>query len=310
VATYEELMPEITLPQGTIHYRDEGAGPPLVFVHGALVNGRLWEPVVERLAGDVRCIVPDLPLGSHTRPMAADADLSPTGLARLIADFIAALDLEDVTLVGNDTGGALCQLVVGRHPERLARLALTNCDAFENFPPKAFRGLVIGARTRTLSAAMQPMRLRSARRLPLAYGWLTKRPVPDDVLDSWVEPYLSDRGIRRDTRRFLAAVDPAFLHDNVARLTAFDRPVLIAWAPEDRFFPIADARRLAAVFPDARVEEIADARTFVSWDQPERLAELLRAFVRPPAAGQRADGRFAGSGGRVPTPDAEYGRDQ
>ena len=144
---------------------------------------------------------------------------------------MAALDLEDVTLVGNDTGGALCQLVTGRHPERLARLALTNCDAFENFPPQAFRGLVIAARTHTLTAAMQPMRRRSVRRLPLAYGWLTKRPIPDDVLDGWVEPFLSDRAIRRDTRRFLAAVDPAFLHDNVARLMEFDRPVLIAWAP-------------------------------------------------------------------------------
>jgi pimeloyl-ACP methyl ester carboxylesterase len=302
-------MPEITLPQGTIRYRDEGAGPPLVFVHGALVNGRLWEPVVERLAGDVRCVVPDLPLGSHPTPMARDADLSPTGLAQLIADFIVALDLEDVTLVGNDTGGALSQLVAGRHPERLARLALTNCDAFENFPPKAFRSLVIAARTHTLTAAMQPMRLRAIRRLPLAYGWLTKRPVPDDMLDGWVEPFLSNRGIRRDTRRFLAAVDPAFLLDNVPRLTQFDRPVLLAWAPEDRFFPIDDAHRLAAVFPDARVEEIADARTFISWDQPDRLAELLRTFVRPPAAGQRADGRYVGSGGRVPTPDAEYGRE-
>jgi pimeloyl-ACP methyl ester carboxylesterase len=301
-------MPEITLPQGTIRYRDEGDGPPLVFVHGALVNGRLWEPVVERLAGDVRCIVPDLPLGSHTTPVAPDADLSPTGLAQLIADFIAALNLEDVTLVGNDTGGALSQLVAGRHPERLARLALTNCDAFERFPPKAFRSLVIAARTRTLTAAMQPMRLRAIRRLPLAYGWLTARPVPDDVLDSWVAPYLSDRGVRRDTRRFLAAVDPAFLLDNVPRLTEFDRPVLIAWAPEDRFFPLEDAHRLAAVFPDARVEEIADARAFVSWDRPDRLAELLRTFVRPPAAGQRADGRYVGSGGRVPTPDADYGR--
>jgi pimeloyl-ACP methyl ester carboxylesterase len=301
-------MPEITLPQGTIHYRDEGDGPPLVFVHGALVNGRLWEPVVERLAGDVRCIVPDLPLGSHTTPVAPDADLSPTGLAQLIADFIAALNLEDVTLVGNDTGGALSQLVAGRHPERLARLALTNCDAFERFPPKAFRSLVIAARTRTLTAAMQPMRLRAIRRLPLAYGWLTARPVPDDVLDSWVAPYLSDRGVRRDTRRFLAAVDPAYLLDNVPRLAKFDRPVLIAWAPEDPFFPIEDAHRLASVFPDARVEEIAGARAFISWDQPDRLAELLRTFVRPPAAGQRADGRYVGSGGRVPTPDADYGR--
>jgi pimeloyl-ACP methyl ester carboxylesterase len=302
-------MPDVTLPRGTIRYRDEGDGPPLVFVHGALVNGRLWEPVVERLAGDVRCVVPDLPLGSHTTPMAPDADLSPTGLARLIADFMAALELEDVTLVGNDTGGALSQLVAGRHPERLARLVLTDCDAFERFPPKAFRSLVLAARTRTLTAAMQPLRLRTVRRLPLAYGWLTARPVPDDVLDGWVEPYLSDRAIRRDTRRFLAAVDPGFLLDNVVRLTEFDRPVLIAWAPQDRFFPVADAHRLAAVFPDARVEEIGDARTFISWDQPDRLAELLRTFVRPPAAGQRADGRHVGSGGRVPTPDAGYGRE-
>ena len=301
-------MPDITLPQGTIHYRDEGAGPPLVFVHGALVDGRLWEPLVERLAPHVRCVVPDLPLGSHKTPMQPDADLSPTGLAQLIADFMAALGLEDVTLVGNDTGGALCQLVAGRHPERLARLALTNCDAFENFPPKAFRSLIVAARSRTLTAALQPMRVPAMRRSPLAYGWLTKRRLPDDVLDGWVQPFYGSSGIRRDTRRFLAAVDPAFLLDNTPRLTEFDRPVLIAWAPEDKFFPLEDARRLAAVFPDARVEEIPDARTFISWDQPDRLAELLREFVRPPAAGQRADGRFAGSGGRVPTPDAEYGR--
>jgi pimeloyl-ACP methyl ester carboxylesterase len=303
-------MPEITLPQGTIRYRDKGDGPTVVFVHGALVDGRLWEPVVERLAGDVRCVVPDLPLGSHSTPVRPDADLSPTGLAQLIADFMAALDLEDVTLVGSDTGGALSQFVAGRHPERLARLALTNCDAFENFPPKAFRGLIVAARTGTLSALMLPMRLRGLRRLPLAYGWLTKHPLPDDVIDGWVQPYLTNGGIRRDTRRFLAAVDPGLLLDNVPRLTAFDRPVLIAWAPEDRFFPLEDAHRLAAVFPDARVEEIADARTFVSWDQPDRLADLLRTFVRPPAAGQRADGRYAGSGGRVPTPDPEYGRDR
>jgi pimeloyl-ACP methyl ester carboxylesterase len=301
-------MPEITLPQGTIRYRDEGTGAPLVFVHGALVNGRLWEPVADRLAGDLRCIVPDLPLGSHSTPVNPDADLTPPGLARLIADFIEQLGLDDVTLVGNDTGGALCQLVAGRHPERIGRLVLTNCDAFEHFPPKAFRGLVVSARTHTLWAGMQPMRLRRLRRLPIAYGWLTKHPVADDVLDSWVEPYLRDRGIRRDTRRFLAAVDPAFLLDNASRLTRFRKPVLIAWAPEDRFFRLEWGHRLAALFPDARLVEIPDARTFVSLDQPDRLAGLLREFVRPPAAGQRTGGRYVGSGGRVPTPDADYGR--
>jgi pimeloyl-ACP methyl ester carboxylesterase len=166
-------MPEITLSQGTVHYRDAGQGPVAVFVHGVLVDGRVWEPVVERLPGELRCVVPDLPLGSHRTPMRRDADLSPTGLARLIADLIAALDLEDVTLVGNDTGGALCQLVAGRHPERLARLVLTPCDAFESFPPKAFRGLVLAARAHLLTVGLQPVRLRRLRRLPLAYGWLT-----------------------------------------------------------------------------------------------------------------------------------------
>jgi pimeloyl-ACP methyl ester carboxylesterase len=284
-------MPEITLPQGTIHYRDEGDGPPLVFVHGALVNGTLWDPVVERLAGRARCIVPDLPLGSHRTPMNPDADLTPHGLAQLIADFLAALDLEDVTLVGNDTGGGLCQFVAVRHPERLGGLVLTNCDAFENFPPKAFRPLVLTARAHLLTAFLQVVRLRPVRRLPIAYGWLTKRPVPEDVLDGWVRPFLTNAGVRRDTRRFLAAVDPALLLDNAARLGEFDRPVLLAWAPEDRFFPVAHAHRLAALFPDARVEEIGDARTFVSWDQPDRLAELVASTVRPPAAGQRAGGR-------------------
>jgi pimeloyl-ACP methyl ester carboxylesterase len=267
-------VPEITLPQGTVRYRDDGAGPTVVFIHGLLVDGRLWAPVVDRLDG-LRCIVPDLPLGSHRLPMRSDADLSPTGLAQLIADFLGALDLRDVMLVGNDTGGALCQLVVTRHPERIGRLVLTNCDAFDNFLPKAFRGMVLAARAHLLTAAIQPMRLRAARRLPIAYGWLANR-VPDELLDAWVEPIFSDAGVRRDTRRVLAGVDPELLLDNTARLREFDRPVLIAWAPEDRFFPLEHARRLAAIFPDARVVEVPGSRTFVSLDQPERLTALIR----------------------------------
>jgi pimeloyl-ACP methyl ester carboxylesterase len=267
-------VPEIALPQGTIRYRDEGAGPTVVFVHGVLVDGRLWEPVVDRLEG-FRRVVPDLPLGSHRLPMRPDADLSPTGLAELIADFLGALDLRDVTLVGNDTGGALCQLVVTRHPDRIGRLVLTNCDAFDNFPPKAFRGLILAARAHLLTAAMQPMRLRAARRLPIAYGWLANR-IPDELLDAWVEPFLSDTGVRRDARRVFAGIDRGLLLDTAARLREFDRPVLLAWAPEDRFFPLEHARRLATIFPDARVVEVPGSRTFVSLDQPEQLAALIR----------------------------------
>jgi pimeloyl-ACP methyl ester carboxylesterase len=276
---------EISLSAGTIRYRESGTGTPIVFVHGVLVNGLVWRKLPPLLEGEARCIVPDWPLGSHTVPMRPDADLTPHGLARLIAEFLEALDLRDVVLVGNDTGGALCQLVVTERPERVGRLVLTPCDAFENFPPKMFRPLLAAAAAPGgLAAALAPMRVPAARRLPLAYGGLTKRPVPDEVTDAWVGPGLSDAEVRRDLARVLRAVKPEVLLDAAARLPRFTKPVLIAWAREDRFFPIDHGRRLAALFPDARFEEIADSRTFVAEDQPERLAELIGAFVREPVA--------------------------
>jgi pimeloyl-ACP methyl ester carboxylesterase len=273
-------MPELTLQQGTIRYRDEGTGPTLFFVHGALVDGRLWEPTVERLRDRFRCVVPDLPLGSHELPMKAHADLSPSGLAALVAQIIEALDLEDVTLIGNDTGGALCQLLVVAEPERIGRLVLTDCDAFEDFPPKAFKPLIAAAKVPgALRALLQPMRVKSARRLPLAYGWLTKRPIPDDVMDGWTLRALEDPGVMADLRKALVGLNPEILLDNSPKLTAFDKPVLLVWSREDKFFKIENAHRLAAVFPDARVEELTDAYAFVSWDQPDRVAELVGAFA-------------------------------
>jgi pimeloyl-ACP methyl ester carboxylesterase len=276
---------EVSLSAGTIRYRESGTGTPIVFVHGVLVNGLLWRKLPRLLDGDARCIAPDWPLGSHSVAMRPDADLTPHGLARLIAEFLEALDLRDVVLVGNDTGGGLCQLVVTERPERVGRLVLTPCDAFENFPPKMFRPLLAAAAAPGgLAAMLAPMRVPAARRLPMAYGGLTKRPVPDDVTDAWVGPALSDADVRRDLARFLRSVKPEILLDAAARLPAFTKPVLIAWAREDRFFPIDHGRRLAALFPNARFEEIPDSRTFVSEDAPERLAQLIGGFVREPVA--------------------------
>jgi pimeloyl-ACP methyl ester carboxylesterase len=280
-------MPEVTLPQGTITYTDDGPrdAPVVVFVHGFLVDSSLWQPVVQHLRGELRCIAPDWPLGSHRTPMNRDADLSARGLARLVADFLEALDLRDVTLVGNDSGGAISQLVAVHHPERLGRLVLTDCDAFDNFPPKAFRGLIPMAKIPgALTAFMQPMRLEAPRRLPIAFGWLTRRKVPRAVTDRWVRPFLEDGGVRRDARKVLVGLDRNVLLDAAPRLAAFDKPALLVWAPEDRFFPIDHARRLAAILPQARVEEVPDSYTFISWDQPERLASLLREFAAPGAS--------------------------
>jgi pimeloyl-ACP methyl ester carboxylesterase len=273
-------MPEITLPQGTIHYRDTGSGPPVVFVHGLLVDGALWRKVTPLLEGDARCIAPDLPLGSHRSAMNADAELSPASVARLVGDFLAALDLEDVTLVGNDTGGAISQLVALDHGERVGRLVLTNCDCFEVFPPKEFVPMVKAARIPgALYAAVQPMRAAAARRSPLAYGWLA-REIPDEVTGAWIQPFLEHADVRRDTAAFMRAMDKATMLDAAARLPSLGIPSLVAWGQADRFFSQELGQRLAAVLPNSRLEPIADARTFVSEDAPDALADLIRGFVR------------------------------
>lgn len=271
----------VDLPQGTVEYRDSGSGPVVLFVHGLLVNGTLWRKVIAPLEGEFRCVAPDLPLGSHRVPMRAEADLTPHGLARLISDFMDALELEDVTLVGNDTGGALCQMVATRHPGRLARLVLTPCDAYENFLPPAFRPLQWIARVPGgVGAMMQPMRLDLLQRSPLGFGLLTKRPIERSVRDAWVRPAMGSPEIRRDLTKVLRGIAPHYTLEAAERLADFDRPTLLAWAPEDRFFKFSYAERLAAVIPDSHLERIEDSGTFVSEDQPARVAELIGGFAR------------------------------
>jgi pimeloyl-ACP methyl ester carboxylesterase len=276
-------MPEITLPQGTIRYSDAGEGPPVVFVHGLLVDSTLWRKVIPLLEGDARCIAPDLPLGSHRIAMNADAGLSPASVAGLVGDLLAALDLDDVTLVGNDTGGAICQLVALDHGERVGRLVLTNCDCFEVFPPKEFVPMVKAAKVPgALYAAAQPMRAAAARRSTLAYGGLA-HDLPDEVTSAWVAPFLDDADVRRDTATFMRAIDKATMLDAAARLPSLQIPSLVAWGQDDRFFSRELGQRLATAL-GARLAPVDGARTFVSEDAPEALAELIRGFVREGAA--------------------------
>jgi pimeloyl-ACP methyl ester carboxylesterase len=276
---------EVQLPQGTISYRERGSGEPIVFIHGLLVNGDLWRKVVPQLSKDYRCIAPDLPLGSHERAMNESADLSPYGLAKLIDDFLAALDLRDVTLVGNDTGGALCQIVITRHPERIGKLVLTPCDAFDNFPPPFFKWLLLPAKTRAGAWLLgQPMRLSVLRGSPIGFGWLSKKGIEPQITDSWLRPVRSDSGVRRDLTKALRGIEPRYTLEAAKRLREFDRPVLLVWTPEKDFFKWEHAEALAKAFPDARLEKIDDSYTFVPEDQPERLAGLIGEFARKPVA--------------------------
>ncbi len=201
-------MPIVPLGPLDLDVRDTGGdGPPVLFLHGALVDGSLYDPVVDLLPGR-RCIVPTLPLGSHTIPVRDRSALTPTGVADLVADLIEHLDLQDVTVVANDTGGAIAQLLVTRRPERIAKLVLTPCDALEVFPPLIFKGLfALGRFPTALSVAVAPMRLAPLRRLPIAYGWLSRRAT-DETLARWAGPALGDREILRDIAHFLAHVSP------------------------------------------------------------------------------------------------------
>jgi pimeloyl-ACP methyl ester carboxylesterase len=281
-------MRELELSGGTIEYSDTGGnGPTVVFLHGLLMDGSLWATSMAELSADHRCIAPTLPLGAHRHGMRADSDLSLSAVARLVAEFLERLDVSDVTLVGNDTGGAIVQLLVAGDAARVGSAVLVSCDAFDNFPP--------GLTGRTLvqlgklpvplfGLFMQQMRLRIARRLPLAFGWLTRRG--DAATRRWLQPLLHQPEIRRDTVRVLRSIaaEPQLLVQAAAALPGFDRPALVVWATEDRVMPLGHGRRLAELFPHGQLVEVDDSYTLVPLDQPVELAKIIREFTGSVAA--------------------------
>lgn len=279
-----ELGPSRVVDLGTAQVRIFEAGPEdgpqVVFVQGLLVNADLWREVVPGLvAGGARCTTVDWPLGAHAIPV-PDADLTPTGVAALVADLLAALELDDVTLVANDTGGAITQILMARRPERVGRVVLTSSDSFEVFFPALFTPLTWLARIPgAVWLVGQGLRFRFAQRLPMAFGWLAKKPVPDELADACLAPLLGSRAVRRDLARFLRGVHRRYTLEAAQALPAFDKPVLLAWGAEDRFFPLSLAQRLAEVLPDARVVVVEDSATLVPLDQPAALTVLVRDFL-------------------------------
>ena len=270
---------QMDLSAGTLDYLDTGGdGPTVVLLHGLLMDGSLWDGTIADLAADHRCVAPTLPLGAHGHPMSGD--LSLPAIARLVEEFLDRLDLHDVTLVGNDTGGALVQLVLAGKAERVGRAVLVSCEAFDNVPPGLTgKVLVLSGRLspRLFGAFMQQLRLRAVRRLPIAFGWLTKRG--DAVTAGWIKPVLTSSAIRRDTVRMLRAIDGRAVAEASAALPSFHRPALVVWAAEDRVMPPDHGRRLAELLPDSRLVEVADSYTLVPLDQPTELAAAIRSFV-------------------------------
>lgn len=272
---------EVHLEQGVVRYREMGEGPTIVFVHRILVNGALWRKVIPLLADRFRCIALDLPLGGHQVPLKPDADPSPTGVAKIVADVLEVLDLRDVTLVGNDTGGAICQIVVSNHPGRLSRLVLTNCDSYEAFFPFVLSPFHYGAKffgQRFVDVLAWTLRARLVQRILM---WTVATRQADTVtLDAYFEPLIQDPGVRRDIAHFLRNVSNRYTLDAVRSFRAFEHPVLIVWGENDLFFSTKLARRLEQDFPNATLQFLSKCRAFVPEDRPERLAELIQDFMR------------------------------
>jgi pimeloyl-ACP methyl ester carboxylesterase len=274
-------MRAVELSAGTIDYDDtEGDGPILVFLTGLLVGVSLWQQVTDNLRHDHRCVVLEMPLGAHHRPMSPEADLSAMGLARLVAEFLERLDLRDVTLIGCDWGGA--QLVAAHGlSDRLARLVLLPQEAFDNYPP-GLPGHAIHLSSKLPGAttlALQTLRVRPLRRSSMNFGQMSKRPLPPELLDAWLTPALSSRLIRRDLLKYLRTTRRDEYVEAARLLATFDHPALVLWAPESKMMRPANGPRLAAALPNATLIELPDTYTLIPADQPTACANELRHFV-------------------------------
>ena len=285
-------MHTVELSAGTIEYDAYGPakGRSVVFVHGYAMGASLWRPLAQRLAEhSLRCFAPTWPLGGHRRAMRPAAELTMRGVAAMVDEFLTALDLEDVVLVGNDTGGAIAQIVAGEFGDRVGALVLTSCDAFEHFPPPILAPLITATKVPPVfRAALKTMGTKIGRRR--AYGALSHSDL-DALTAEWTRRLVRDPGIAEDLRRFTASLNRQNTLDAAARLPQFTKPALIAWSADDVFFEQEDGRRLARVLPDARLEVIANARTFSMLDQPDVLAGLIIDFVTARATATGAPGR-------------------
>jgi pimeloyl-ACP methyl ester carboxylesterase len=270
------------LPAGTVEYQDTGGdGPVIVLLHGLAMDGRVWDGVIAELGSGYRFIRPTLPFGSHRTPLREDADLSLRGIGRLVADFLERLELRDVTLVFNDWGGAQTMIADGLM-DRVGRLVLTPCEAFENYPPgMAGRMAALSGR---LPGGLAVMRMtlaaRPLRRLPFVYGRMSRQGVPEELMQSWLAP-LRLPAIRRDLRKYVTGARQGRrdMLAATASLALFEKPVLVVWGPDDRMMRPGNGQRLADAFADARLLEVRDSYVLMPIDQPVALADALREFV-------------------------------
>lgn len=258
-----------------ISYTDVGQGPVTLFVHGVFTNGQLWRNCV-RLLPDRRCISIDLPGHGHTPPI---NEASVWGLADAVGTLINQLNLGDVHLVGNDTGGAVSQVVLTRDPARFATFALTNCDTEGNFPPPAFRPAVWAAKTGLLRRMASPLiRMPKLAKQIYRTGYQNVSAVPDDIIADYLTPILGNADGVAFMTSLLASMTPEQLAPIRPLLQKCDIPTAIIWGTGDLFFKRRWADWLVDVIPGARtVTEIPGGRLFFPDERAPELTTALKA---------------------------------
>ena len=266
---------------GVLEYDEVGEGPTVVLLHGLLMNHTLWDQVLPLLPTGFRYVRPVLPWGGHRVAMRPDADLSLRGMVQLIAEVLEALDLTDVTLVHTDCGAGLFLTAHGLD-QRVGRLVILPCEAFENFPP-GLPGKMAALAARVpggVGLAARQLRIGWLRRSRLLFGQMVKRPLPDELMRGWTEHLLSDRGVRRDLTKYARErFDKAALVRDTEALADFAGDALVLWSPENRVMPPAHGRRLAELLPAGRLEEISGAFVLSMLDQPALVAQHMGAFL-------------------------------
>lgn len=264
---------------GEIEYRDIGEGPAVVFLHLVLAEASHWDRMPPLLADRFRCIFPTLPMGAHRIPANEDADLSVDGLARAVADLLVALDLSDVTIVGNDSGGAISQVLAANYPDRIGRVVLTNCDMYDDFPPWQFSYFKLLPHIPGSMALLGPLlKIRLFWPLPFVFGLLANE-VDAVKIDRWADALSASKAVQRDARKVMAAFGPEVTNAAAKALQTTTLPFLVAWGEDDRAFKPSLAARFCREVPTAELRLIPDCNTLVCWDQPEHLAELIAEFV-------------------------------
>src|SRR4051812_31226539 len=269
----------VRVASGNISYVEQGQGPVALFVHGVLLNGHVWRYQLTHLSDIRRCIALDLPAHGETE-IAADQDVSVTAIANTLVEFLDALDIGQVDLVGNDSGGGIAQIFATSHPSRVRSLTLTDCDAHDNWPPEAFKPFLAMAAAGGLRGTLEAMLAdKSIYRSPQALGPAYEHPerLSDDDIDKYLEPLVRTEKRTRDFQRFLAAFDNKHTLAIEAQLKTLKVPTLIAWGTDDVYFDAKWARWLARPIPGTRRRvEFEGARIFFPEERWEEFNAVLR----------------------------------